>query len=89
MKPSRYTLTWARAVAHACRDRASQLLLASSATAPSSAEVFGGFVSARFYRWCGSTVWRMERVSIVWSLTVLVVAQKKVADSTYPMGIER
>ena len=34
-------------------------------------------------------MWRMERVSSARSLTVLVVAQKKAADSTYPMGIER
>ena len=34
-------------------------------------------------------MWRVERVLSVWSLTVSVVAQKKVADSTYPMGIER
>ena len=33
-------------------------------------------------------MWHVERVSRVRSLTVSVVAQKKVSDSTYPMGIE-
>ena len=44
---------------------------------------------ARFSRWWGGAVWRVERVSRARSLTVLVVAQKKAADYTYPMGIER
>ena len=86
---SRYTSTWARDVVRVCEDRASQSLLASSVAATSCAEVFGGFVSARCSRWCGGAVWRIERVSSTWSLTVLVVAQKKVVHSTYPMGIER
>ena len=34
-------------------------------------------------------MWRVERASSVWSLTILVFAQKKAADYTYPMGIER
>ena len=46
-------------------------------------------MSAKYSRWCGGAVWRVERVSSVLSLTVLVVAQKKAADSTYPMGIDR
>ena len=82
-------MTWARDVARAYGDRASQLFSASSVAATSSADIFGGFLSARFSRWCGGAVWRIERVSSVRSLTVLVVAQKKAADSTYPMGIER
>ena len=80
---------WARDVAHACGDRASQLLSASSVAAASSAEVCGGFVFARFSRWCGGAVWRVERVSSVRSLIFSVVAQKKAVDSTYPIGIER
>ena len=34
-------------------------------------------------------MWRVERVSSVMSLNVLVVAQKKAADSTYSMGIDK
>ena len=34
-------------------------------------------------------MWLVARVSSVLSLTVLVVAQKKAADSTHPMGIAR
>ena len=82
-------MTWDRDVARACGDRASQSLLDSSVAATSCAEVFGGFGSARCSRWCGGAVWRIERVSSAWSLTVLVVAQKKAEDSTYPRGIER
>ena len=89
MKSSRYTSTWARAVARACGDRASQFLSDSSVAATSSAEVCGSLVSARSSRWCGGGVWRVERVSSVQSLIVLVVEQNNVADSTYPMGIER
>ena len=73
----------------ACGDRASQLFLASSVAATYSADVCGGLVSARFSSWCGGAVWRVERVSSVYSLTILVVVQKKVADYTYRMGIER
>ena len=82
-------MTWARSVARVCGDRASQSLSASSVAATSCSEVSGGFVSARFSRWCGGAVWRMERVSSDRSLTVSVVAQKKAADYTYPMGIEK
>ena len=89
MKSSRYTSTCARAVDRVCGDRASQLLLASRVAAASSSEVCGGLVSAKSLRWCGGAVWRMERVSSVLSLTVLVVAQKKTEDSKYPMGIDR
>ena len=70
MKSSRYTLTWARAVARTCGDRASHSLLAASVALTSCTVVFGGFVSARCSRWWGGTVWRMERVSSAWSLTV-------------------
>ena len=45
-------------------------------------------MSARFSRWYGDAVWHVERVSSVRSLTVLVVAQKKAANYTYPMGME-
>ena len=55
----------------------------------SSSEVYGGLVSAKSLRWCGGAVWHMERVSSVLSLTVSVVAQKKAADYTYPIGIDR
>ena len=72
-----------------CRDRASHFLSDSSVAAVYSAEVCGGLVSAKSLRWCSGTVWRVERVSSVQSLTVLVVAQKKAADYTYLMGIER
>ena len=89
MKSSRYTSTCARAVARACGDRASQYFSATSVAATSFAVVSGGFVSARFSRWWGGAVWRVERVSRARYLTVSVVAQKKAADSTYPMGIER
>ena len=89
MKSLKYTLKWARDVVRACGDRTSQFLLASSVAATSSAEVCGGLVSARYSRWCGGAVWRVERMSIVRSFTVSVVAQKKAADSTYPVGIER
>ena len=89
MKSSRYTLTWARAVAHACGDRAYQFLSASSVATTSYVEVFNGLVSARSSRWCSGALCRMERVSSVRSLTVLVVAQKKAVGSTYPMVIER
>ena len=61
----------------------------SSVASAFSAEVCGVLVSAKSSRWCNGAVWRMERVLSVRSLTVLVVAQKKAADSTYPMGIER
>ena len=63
--------------------------MATSVAATSFAVVSGGFVSARFSRWWGGAVWRVERVSRAQSLTVLVVAQKKAAYYTYPMGIER
>ena len=89
IKSSRYTSTCARDVACACGDRASQSLSATSVAATSFAVVSGGFVSARFSRWCGGAVWRIVRVSSARSFTVLVVAQKKAADSTYPMVIER
>ena len=46
-------------------------------------------MSARCSRRWGGAVWCMERVSSLRSLTVSVVAQKKAADSTYPMGIDR
>ena len=88
-KSSRYNLTWARAVARACGERDSQLLLASSVATDSSAEVCSGLVSAKSLRWCDGAVWCVERVSSVRYLTVLVVAQKKAAGSTYPMGIEK
>ena len=52
-------------------------------------EVCSGMVSDRLSRVCGGAVLRWGRVSSVRSLTVSVVAQKKAADSTYPMGIER
>ena len=45
-------------------------------------------MSARFFRWCGGTVLRVERVSSAQYLKLLVVAQKKATDSTYSMGIE-
>ena len=64
----------ARAVARACGDRSSQFLSESCVAVASSAEVCGGLVSAKYSRWCGGMVWRMERVSSVLSLTVLVVA---------------
>ena len=89
MKSSRYTSTWDRDVARACGDRSSQSFLASAVAATSCAEVFGGFVSATPSMWCGGTVCCMDRVSSARSLTVSVVDQKKAADSTYPMGIER
>ena len=89
MKSSRYTLTCARAVARACGDRASQLLSSFSISAASSFVDCGGLVSAKSSRWCGGVVWRVDRVSSARSLTVSAVAQKKAADSTYPMGIKR
>ena len=89
MKSSRYTLTCATYVAHACGDRASQLLSAASMAAASVLEVCGGLLSARLSRWCGGTVLHMYMVSSAQSLTVLVVAQKNKDDSTYPMGIEK
>ena len=76
-------------MAHACGDRASQFLLASSVDVASSSEVWGGLVPAKYSRWCGGAVWRMVRVSSVLSLTVSVVVQKKAAGSTYPMVIDR
>ena len=72
-----------------CGDRDSHFLSASSVDATSSAKVCGGLVSARYSRWCGGAVLHVDRVSSVRSLTVLVNAQKKAADSTYPMGIKR
>ena len=89
MKSSRYTLKLVRAVARACGDRASQLLSDSSVAATYSAEVCGGLVYARFYRWYDGAVWRVERVSSVRSLNVSVVVHKKAEEYTYPMGIER
>ena len=80
---------WDRDVARVCGDRASQLLWASSVASAYSSEVCGGLVSAKSLMFCGGAVWRMERVSSVLSLTVSVVAQKKAADSMYPMGIDR
>ena len=50
MKSSRYTLTWARATARACGNRAHKLLSASSVASESSAEVCGGLVSAKSSR---------------------------------------
>ena len=82
-------MTCARAVARACGDRDSQSLSATSVTATSFVVFYGGFVSARFSRWWGGAVWRVESVSRAQSLTVSVAAQKKAADSTYPMGMER
>ena len=76
-------------MARAGGDRASQSLSATSVAATSFAVVYGGFVSARFSRWWDGAVWHVERMSRARSLTVSVVAQKKAADSTYPMGIER
>ena len=76
-------------MAHACGDRASQLLSASSVAATSSVEVYGSLVNDRFSRLYGGTVWRVERVSSVRYLTVSLVAQKKASDSTYPIVIER
>ena len=75
-------------MARTCGDRASQFLSESCVAVASSSEVCGGLVSAKSLRWCGGAVWRVERVSSVFSLTVLVVAQKKAAYSTYPMGID-
>ena len=46
-------------------------------------------MSAKSSRWCDGAVWGMERVSSVLSFTISVVAQKKAADSTYTMGIDR
>ena len=46
-------------------------------------------MSAKSSRWCGGTIWCVERVSCVLYLNISVVAQKKAADSTYPMGIYR
>ena len=89
MKSSRYTSTWDRAVARACGDKAYQFMSASSISTTSYVEVFNGLVSARSSRWCSGVLCRMERVSSVSSLTVLVVAQKKAEGYTYPMGIER
>ena len=89
MKSSRYTSTCARAVARACGDRTSQLLSASRVDVASSYEVCSGLVSAKYSELCGGAVWRMERVSSVLYLTVLVVAQKKAVDSTCSMGIYR
>ena len=77
MKSLRYSSMWDRDVARVCGDRASQLLWASSVASAYSSEVCGGLVSAKSSRWCNSAVWRVERVSNVRSLTVLVVAQKK------------
>ena len=81
-------MTCARAVVCACRYRASQFVAASSVAVASSSEVCSGLVSANSLRWCGGAVWRVARVSTVLFLTVLVIAQKKAADSTYPMGID-
>ena len=76
-------------MAHACRDRDSELLSAASAAAASSDDVCDSMVSAIIYRVCGGTVLCWGRVSSVWSLTVSLVDQKKAADSTYPMGIDK
>ena len=89
IKSSRYTSTCARAVTRACGYRSSQFLSESFFTVASSSEVCGGLVSAKYSRWCGGAVWRVEMVSSVLSLTVSVVAQKKAADSTYSMDIDR
>ena len=89
MNSLRYTSTCARAVARVCGDRASQYLSATSVAATSFDVVSGVFFSARFSRWWGGAVWRVDRVSSAQSLTVSVVAQKKAADSTYPLGIDR
>ena len=82
-------MTCARSVARACRDRVSQFLSEPYVAVASSSEVCGGLVSAKSSRWYGGAVWRVVKVSSVLSLTVLVVAQKKAADSTYPMGMYR
>ena len=74
MKSSRYTLTWARDVACACRGRDSQLQLDFSVAADFYFVDFGGLVCAKSLRWYGGAVLRLERVSSAWSLTVLVVA---------------
>ena len=76
-------------MARARGDRASQLLLASSVAAASSFVDCGGLVSPKSSRWCGGVVWHVDRVSSARSLTVSEVSQKKAADSTYPMGIEK
>ena len=89
MKSSRYTSTCARAVARACGDSASHSLSVAHVASASSSVVSGGFISARFSRWWGSAVWRVESVSRARSLMVSVVAQKKAADYTYPMVMER
>ena len=68
---------------------ASQFFSESCVAMASYSEVYGSLVSAKSSRCCGGAVCRVERVSIGLSLTVLVVAQKKAADSTYPMGIDR
>ena len=50
MNSSRYTSTWARDVARACGDRASQLLSASSGASESSVDVLSRLVSAKSSR---------------------------------------
>ena len=50
MKLSRYTSTCARAVACACGEKFSQLLLEASVTAAYSDEVYVGVVYTRLYR---------------------------------------
>ena len=46
-------------------------------------------MSAKSSGWCGGAFWRVYRESSMRSLTFSVVAQKKAADYTYSMGIDR
>ena len=78
-----------KAVDRACGYMSSQFLSDSCVALFSSSKVFGSLMSAKSSMWCGGAVWRVERVSIVLSLAVSVVAQKKAADSTYLIGIDR
>ena len=89
MKSSRYTLTCARAMDRACRDRASQFLPAASVESASSAEVCCGMFSSRLSTGCGGAVFLWERVSSVQYLSISLVEQKKAMDSIYPMGIDK
>ena len=89
MKSQRYTSSCDRDVACACGDRAYQLLAAASVVVASYAKVCGGMVSARIYKGCGGAMLKWGRVSNARYLTISLVEQKKAADSTHPMGIDK
>ena len=75
-------------MAHACGDRASQLIFDSCVVATSSGVVCGIMVAVGFSKECVGAVLLLGRVSRALSLTISVFEQKKELYSTYPMSID-